>query len=218
MKHSVATRSEARGAAPPAGHVLIVDDDDDARGAMDSLFRSIGLSTSGFQSAQGLLAAAVPDGACCLVIDVLLPGLGGLELPARLAERGITVPFIFVTGYGDVPMTVRAMKAGAIDVLEKPVRGQDLIDAVTDGLALHRRRLDAAEATAALRAAFATLTPREREVLELVVRGMMNKQIAAELGLSEVTVKMHRGTMAKKLGTRSVVELAGMAAAVGTDP
>ncbi len=195
-------------------HVVIVDDDGDVRSSMDSLFRSIGLKTMLFASAHELIEAALPSGPCCLVVDVLLPKLSGLELPERLAERGIRIPFVFITGFGDVPMTVRAMKAGAVDVLTKPVREQELLDAVAGGLEQHRRQLGEADELAALHAAYASLTVREREVMALVVAGLMNKQIAGRLDLSEVTVKLHRATMLKKMGTRTVADLVRMSEAL----
>ena len=194
--------------------VVVVDDDADVRASMDSLFRSVGLGTLLFGSARELMDYPLPEGPCCFVVDVLMPQLSGLELQAKLAERGGNVPIVFVTGYGDIPMTVRAMKAGAVDVLTKPFRDQDLLDAVATALAAHREQQAADRKQAALRKSYASLSPREREVMALVVKGLMNKQIAGELGLSEVTVKLHRANLLKKMGTRTVADLVRMSEAL----
>lgn len=200
------------------GVVVVVDDDADVRAAMDSLFRSVGLETLLFGSASALMEAALPEGPCCFVVDVRMPQLSGLELQAKLAERGSSVPIIFVTGHGDVAMSVRAMKAGAADFLTKPLREQDLLDAVGAALSRHRERRVVERERDALRARYAALTPREREVMAFVVRGLMNKQIAGELGLSEITVKLHRAGMLRKMGTRTVADLVRMAQALADEP
>ncbi|WP_269716335.1 response regulator transcription factor [Caulobacter sp. NIBR2454] len=195
--------------------VLVVDDDNALREALGRLFRSVGLSAQLFSSAAELIQAPFPDGPTCLVLDVRMPGLSGLDLQSQLSRQGRNVPIVFMTGHGDVPMSVQAMKAGAVDFLSKPFRDQEMLDAVTAALERDRvsRRLEASMDV--LRARFETLTPREREVFALVARGLLNKQIAHELGLAEVTVKIHRGNMMQKLGARGVVDLIGMADELG---
>lgn len=195
--------------------VIIVDDDALVRSAMDSLFRSIGLRTLTFDSAQTLFEHALPKGPSCLVMDVRLPRMNGLEIQAKLMERGDRAPIVFITGHGDIPMSVRAMKAGAIDFLAKPFRDQDIIDAVETALDRDRKRLEDEDAIAAAARRQASLTPREREVMERVVAGLMNKQIAADLGLSEITVKLHRGSMMRKMGVRTVADLVRLSEAIG---
>jgi FixJ family two-component response regulator len=173
--------------------VHIVDDDAGLRAALDSLFRSTGLKTRLYASATEFLAAKAPEGAGCMVVDVRMPGISGLDFQERLIALGIHLPVIVMTGHGDIPMSVRAMKAGAVDFLPKPFRDQDMLDAVTAALARDQaRRADDGKA-GELRERFASLSPREREVMTLVTAGKMNKQVAGELGLSEVTVKIHRG-------------------------
>lgn len=195
--------------------VIIVDDDALVRSAMDSLFRSIGLRTLTFDSAQTLFEHRLPKGPSCLVMDVRLPRMNGLEIQAKLMERGDRAPIVFITGHGDIPMSVRAMKAGAIDFLAKPFRDQDIIDAVETALDRDRKRLEDEDAIAAAAQRQASLTPREREVMERVVAGLMNKQIAADLGLSEITVKLHRGSMMRKMGVRTVADLVRLSEAIG---
>jgi FixJ family two-component response regulator len=195
--------------------VIIVDDDALVRSAMDSLFRSIGLRTLTFDSAQTLFEHTLPKGPSCLVMDVRLPRMNGLEIQAKLMERGDRAPIVFITGHGDIPMSVRAMKAGAIDFLAKPFRDQDIIDAVETALDRDRKRLEDEDAIAAAAQRQASLTPREREVMERVVAGLMNKQIAADLGLSEITVKLHRGSMMRKMGVRTVADLVRLSEAIG---
>jgi FixJ family two-component response regulator len=190
--------------------VLIVDDDPLVRGSMDSLFRSVGLRTQVFESAQDLLDGTLPDTVCCLVVDIRMPQLSGLDFHTRLVERGDHVPIIFVTGHGDIPMTVKAMKAGAVDFLSKPFRDQDMLDAVAIALDKDRERRAANRDITALRNIYASLTPRERQVMALVSRGLMNKQAAGELGLSEITVKLHRASLMRKLGVRTVADLVRM--------
>jgi FixJ family two-component response regulator len=194
--------------------VIIIDDDAMVRNAMDSLFRSIGLPTLAFDSAQALLEHALPPGPSCLIMDVRLPRMSGLEIQTKLAERGDRAPIIFITGHGDIPMSVRAMKAGAVDFLAKPFRDQDIIDAVETALDRDRKRLKAETATEGAIHRAATLTRREGEVMALVVAGLMNKQIAGELGLSEITVKLHRGSMMRKMGVRTVADLVRIAEAI----
>lgn len=204
-------RQNSEAAAPV---VLIIDDDEMVRRSMDSLFRSIGLDTLMFDSAQSLLEQALPPGPRCLVMDVRLPRMSGLEIQAKLLERGDRAPIIFITGHGDIPMSVRAMKAGAVDFLAKPFRDQDIIDAVEAALALDRKRLATEGTLEDSTQRVATLTRRETEVMGLVVLGRLNKQIAGELGLSEITVKLHRGSMMRKMGVRSVADLVRIAEAI----
>ena len=213
MPHQVGETGAARHERAPT--VIIVDDDAMVRAAMDSLFRSIGLQTLLFDSAQSLLHYPLPVGPSCLVMDVRLPRMSGMEIQTRLAERGDQAPIIFITGHGDIAMSVRAMKAGAVDFLAKPFRDQDIIDAVEAALERDRDRLAADSALDEAGQRHASLTRREAEVMALVVTGLMNKQIAGELGLSEITVKMHRGAMMRKMGVRTVADLVRLAEAVG---
>lgn len=190
--------------------VFVVDDDLSVREALSSLIRSVGLSVETFASAKEFLAFQRPNATACLVLDVRMPGLNGLDLQRELALAGRLVPIIFITGHGDIPMTVRAMKAGAVDFLSKPFREQDLLDAIAHSLeqdsAARQQRAELAE----IQARYDTLTSREREVIALVVRGMRNKQTAAELGITEVTVKVHRHNIMEKMGARSLPGLSGM--------
>lgn len=189
------------------GAVYVIDDDPAIRSAVSSLLRSIGFAVSVFETVPAFLEETLPEQPACLVLDVRLPGIGGLDFQGRLKELGIAMPVIFMTGFGDVPMSVKAMKAGAIDFLSKPFRDQDLIDAVIIALEQDRkRRVDLANFEDLVHR-FNTLTLRERQTMMLVSSGLMNKQIAGELDLSEVTVKIHRGTMMKKLEMRSVADL-----------
>lgn len=187
--------------------VLVVDDDAGMREAVVDLLRSVGIESLAFGSTAELLAAAVPDRLGCLILDVRLPGLGGLEFQTRLDSLGIALPIVFMTGFADVPMSVRAMKAGAMDFLIKPFRDQDMLDAVEAAIARDRSRRRDRAAAMTVESLAATLTPREREVMAEVVKGRLNKQIAGDLGISEVTVKLHRGKVMRKMQVRSVADL-----------
>lgn len=195
--------------------VIIVDDDAGIRASLDSLFRSVGLETRLFASPAELLGGLLPDRPGCIVLDVRLPGVSGLDLQSQLVRQGIRHPIIFMTGHGDIPMSVRAMKAGAVDFLAKPFRDQDMLDAVT--AALERDAQDRAEAATRedIRAQYETLTAREREVMGHVTAGLMNKQVAALIGLSEITVKIHRGNVMRKMEVRSLADLVRKAEALG---
>jgi FixJ family two-component response regulator len=205
--------------APPNGAtsepvVFVVDDDESVREALGSLFRSVGLKVQLFASAAELLRGNLPNVASCLVLDVRMPGLSGLEFQAELAKAGLRVPIIFMTGHGDIPMSVQAMKAGAVDFLPKPFRDQDMLDAVSGALERDRQRREAETRLSGLRASYKTLSAREREVMELVVTGLMNKQVAGKLGVSLITVKIHRGNVMRKIGARSLADLVRMAEAL----
>ena len=195
--------------------VFVIDDDDSMRRSLDSLLRSVGLDVRLFASAQEFMRAARPDVPGCLVLDVRLPGMSGLTFQQELAKAGIALPVIFITGHGDVPMTVRAMKAGAADFLTKPFDDQALLDAVDAAIERDRARRGDATRRAELEVRYRALTEREREVMKHVVAGRVNKQIAAELGLSLVTVKVHRGQVMRKMLARSVPELVRMADGLG---
>jgi FixJ family two-component response regulator len=195
--------------------VFVVDDDASLRQALKSLLRSVGLRVEVFGSAADFLKYKLPDAAACLVLDIRLPGVSGLDFQAELATADIHIPIIFITGHGDIPMTVRAMKAGAVEFLTKPFRDQDLLDAVQAALERDRARHAQDKAVHAVRSHYADLTPREQEVIGFVTAGLMNKQIAAELGVSEITVKVHRGNVMKKMGARSLADLVRMADALG---
>ncbi|HET9069795.1 MAG TPA: response regulator transcription factor [Amaricoccus sp.] len=187
--------------------VLIVDDDAAVREGLSELLRSAGFTPAAFGSTRDLLDASLLDHPGCLVLDVRMPGASGLDLQHRLAESGNGKPIVFLTGHGDIPMTVQAMRAGAVDFLTKPVRDQTLLDAVAAGIALDATRRRDAEVVHRTVERLARLTPREREVLQEVVRGRLNKQIAFDLGISEVTVKLHRGNAMRKMGAASIGEL-----------
>ena len=191
--------------------VFIIDDDASVRDALGSLFRSVGLRVEVFGSAPEFLQSKLPDIAGCLILDIRLPRVSGLDFQADLVKAGIHIPIIFMTGHGDIPMTVKAMKAGAVDFLTKPFRDQDMLDAVATAIECDRKRRVDERALADLQAVFATLTPREAEVLTLVAAGLMNKQIAAEIGIAEITVKIHRGQVMKKMGAKSLADLVRMA-------
>jgi len=187
--------------------VFVIDDDESMRRGLTNLFQSVGLRVEVFGSARELLRSALPKVASCLVLDVRLPGLSGLDFQTELARANIHIPIIFMTGHGDIPMSVRAMKAGAVDFLAKPFRQQEMLDAVATAIERDRKRREDEEIVSNARALFETLTPRERDVLALVAAGLMNKQIAAEIGIAEVTVKIHRGHIMRKMGTRSLADL-----------
>jgi FixJ family two-component response regulator len=198
--------------------VFVVDDDASMREALARLFYSVQLRVEVFASAQEFLQSKRPDGPGCLVLDVRLPGLSGLDFQAGLTKADIRFPIVFITGHGDIPMSVRAMKAGAVDFLTKPFRDQDLLDAVASAIQRDQKRREHENAVADLRAHFASLTPREREIMALVASGLMSKQIAAQIDLSEITVKVHRSHIMKKMAARSVADLVRMAEALGVKP
>jgi FixJ family two-component response regulator len=199
----------------PESMVFVIDDDEALRESLKSLFESVGLPVTTFATTAQLLQSRLPDAPSCLVLDVRLPGVSGLDFQAQMAKAGIEIPIIFITGHGDIPMSVRAMKAGAIEFLTKPLREQDLLDAVQAGLARDRTRRDDSKAVVKLKAQYDTLTPREQEVIAYVTAGLMNKQIAAEIDVSEITVKVHRGNAMRKMGAKSLAELVRMADALG---
>jgi FixJ family two-component response regulator len=204
---------EPAGANEPI--VFVIDDDASMRRALDNLFQSVGLTVEVFGSAAEMLQGKLPDVASCLVLDVRLPGLSGLDFQAELAKANIHIPIIFMTGHGDIPMTVRAMKGGAVDFLTKPFRDQEMLDAVMVAIERDRKRRETDKVVAQLQAFYETLTPREREVLALVSSGLMNKQVAAELGLAEITVKLHRGHIMRKMGAKSLADLVRKAETLG---
>jgi len=195
--------------------VFVIDDDEAMRATLSSLFRSVGLRVELFSSAREFAQIKMPDVASCLVLDIRLPGVSGLDFQAELAEAEIRTPIIFMTGHGDIPMSVKAMKAGAIDFLTKPFRDQDILDAVIRALERDQKRRDSEKAVSEHRILLGSLTPREREVMTLVAEGLMNKQIAAKLGISEITVKVHRGHMMRKMRARSLIDLLEMADLLG---
>jgi FixJ family two-component response regulator len=197
------------------GTVLVVDDDASVRESVQDLLEAVGLDVRLYGSVQDFLQAPRPQGPCCLVLDVRLPGKGGLDLQEELARSGGAPPIVFITGHGDIPMSVRAMKQGAVEFLPKPFREQDLLDAINVGLAQDHRRLDDARLDGALRQRLESLTARERQVLVLVAAGKPNKRVATDLQLSEITVKVHRGNVMRKMSARSVADLVRMVDRLG---
>jgi FixJ family two-component response regulator len=195
--------------------VLVIDDDIAIRETLTSLFRSVGLRVKAFGSAPELLQSQLPDAPSCLVLDIRLPRISGLDFQMDLDKAGIRIPIIFMTGHGDIPMSVQAMKAGAVDFLTKPVRPQEMIDAVTRALAADQKRRAEDKRVSDLRLLYESLTPREREVLALAAAGVMNKLIAEELGIRDVTVKVHRSNVMRKMQTRSLADLARVADTLG---
>jgi FixJ family two-component response regulator len=197
--------------------VFVVEDDQSVREALAGLIRSVGWNAEAFVSADDFLAAPRADVPSCLVLDVGLPGLSGLDLQTRLAETGQSIPIIFITGLGDIPMSVRAMKAGAVEFLTKPFREQELLDGIIRAVERDRLARQSQEATGDLRVRYGSLTARERQVMDLVVAGRLNKQAAAELGTSEITVKVHRGRVMAKMKAQSLPDLVNMAARLKAD-
>ena len=195
--------------------VLVIDDDPDVREGLRALLQSVNLESRAYTSAPEFFRSKLPDQVSCLILDVRLPGLGGLDFQAELAKVNVNIPIIFITGYGDIPMSVKAMKAGAVEFLTKPVREQDLLDAVREALERDRKRRKSDEEIHDLRNRYNALSPREQEVMSLVAAGLMNKQVAAEIGIVEVTVKVHRHNIMKKLGAKSLADLVRMADALG---
>jgi FixJ family two-component response regulator len=225
-RRDVCLRSPAPPADPAAGKQLrmssmafvhIVDDDRAVREALGDLLKSMDYQVALYASASDFLKVELPDAPACLVLDVRLPGTSGLELQAYLAGINAGLPVILMTGFGDIPMSVRAMKLGAVDFLTKPIRNQDLLDAVAVAIRKHRDRRQEIAQIAQLREKFGLLTARERQVMAFVAAGLMNKQVAEKLSISEVTVKMHRGSVMRKLGAKSVATLARMAEALSIE-
>ena len=197
------------------GIVFIIDDDESLREGLKRLFRSVGLRSEGYPSGREFLQSKIPDIPSCILLDVRMPGLSGLDFQVELNNADIPVPIVFMTGHGDIPMTVRAMKAGAVEFLTKPFRDQEILDAVQLSLKKDRERIENEKIAKGLKARFESLTSREREIMVLVTTGLMNKQIAGEIGVSEITVKVHRGNVMRKMNAKSLADLVRMAEALG---
>ncbi|MHC6153067.1 response regulator transcription factor [Bradyrhizobium elkanii] len=214
-ERSNSQREGSRAEASANAIVFIVEDDVSMRRSLTNLFQSVDLDVVAFGSAREMLQSKLPDVVSCLVLDVRLPGLSGLEFQTELAKSNIHIPIIFITGHGDIPMSVRAMKGGAVDFLTKPFRDQELLDAVIAATERDRKRRAAEQTVVNLKSLFETLSPREQAVMKLVATGLMNKQIAAELGLAEITVKIYRGHVMKKMRARSLADLIRMTETLG---
>lgn len=195
--------------------VFVIDDDASLGASVSSLLRSVGLQARVFASTSEFLQEKRPNVPSCMVLDVRLPGVSGIDFQADLSKRNIHIPIVFMTGHGDIPMTVRAMKAGAVEFLTKPFRDQDLLDAVQLALERDLSRIESEKAASGLKSKFETLTPREREIMALVASGLMNKQVAGKIGLSEITVKVHRGRVMQKMGAKTLADLVRIAEALG---
>ncbi len=198
--------------------VHVVDDDASMRGALEGLFELVGLDTRSYAAAGDFLAATIADRPSCLVVDIRLPDMNGLEFQARLNQMGVRLPVVMMTAYGDIPMSVRAMKRGAVDFLPKPFHDQDMLDAVIAAIERDRRRRTTDDGVALIHQRFETLSPREQQVMLLVTAGKMNKQIAGDLGISEITVKIHRGAAMRKMNARTLADLVRMAETVKPQP